>query len=216
MEIIEPSYTIMTQLHADEVYNQLECCGRTAYKSEDRITEVSAVIFLHNILRRGHESVLEHVNITVRFICDRGVTHELVRHRLVAYTQESTRYCDYSRKGMQFIKPVFWNKDSAEYAVWLSSMEQAEKTYNILMNDSYNCTPQEARSVLPNSLKTEIVCTANIREWRHILRLRTAPSAHPQMRQLMIPLLEDFKTWLPILFEDIPLPDNHKNIKSLE
>jgi thymidylate synthase (FAD) len=186
-----------------EILKLIELAGRTAYKSEEKITEGSAEKFIASIIKRGHESVIEHFNLTVKFITDRGVTHELVRHRLVAYTQESTRYCNYSKLGMQFIKPVFWNKDNAAYMVWKDHMEQCEKIYNVLMNDSYNSTPQEARSVLPNSLKTEIVCTANTREWRHILRLRTSEAAHPQIRALMIPLLKELQEHLPILFNDI-------------
>lgn len=203
MQIIDQYHTVETYLDKRDTYQTLELAGRTAYKSEDKITKDSAEKFLRSIRERGHESVLEHCSIMVRFITDRGVTHEIVRHRLVAYTQESTRYCNYYKKGIQFIQPVFWNKDDAAYQVWLMAMEQAEKYYNILMNDSYNCSPQEARSVLPNSLKTEIVCTANIREWRHILKLRTSKAAHPQMRALMIPLLEELKEELPVLFEDI-------------
>ena len=203
MEIIKPSYVIETPLDEEEVLLHIERCGRVAYKSEDKITKGSAEKFIRNILKRGHESVIEHFSFSVRFICDRGVTHELVRHRLAAYTQESTRYCNYSKKGIQFIRPVFWTKDDSAYQVWLLAMEQAEKYYNILMNDSYNCSPQQARSVLPNSLKTEIVATANIREWRHILKLRTSKAAHPQIREVMAPLLAELKRRLPVLFEDI-------------
>jgi len=201
MEIIKQSHSILTDLSTFNVAQFIENCGRTAYKSEDKITESSAIPFVRSIISRGHESVIEHFNITVRFITDRGVTHELVRHRLAAYTQESTRYCNYSKRGMQFIEPVFWNKNDPEYQIWLMAMESCEKYYNILLNN--NRTPQEARSVLPNSLKTEIVCTTNIREWRHILRLRTAKTAHPQMRSLMLPLLDELVGKLPVIFNDI-------------
>lgn len=209
MNIIEPYHLIETIFSREGVYRDLEKWGRTAYKSEDSITYESAQKFLRNIIRRGHESVLEHVSITVRFICDRGVTHEIVRHRLVAYTQESTRYCDYQKKGVTFIEPPFWQHGTMQYQRWYIAMENAERAYVQLMENG--ATPQEARSVLPNSLKTEIVATANIREWRHILRLRTASNAHPQMRQLMIPLLEDLRAILPVLFEDVPLPSDLKN-----
>ena len=202
MEIIKPYYVIETPIDEDTVYKRLEQFGRTAYKSEHLINEHTAAIFLSSIINRGHVSVLEHVSITVRFICDRGVTHELVRHRLVAYTQESTRYCNYQRKGVVFIKPCFWSCESPLYECWFTAMAAAEVTYNYLMSNG--ATPQEARSVLPNSLKTEIVTTANIREWRHILRLRCSKNAHPQMRELMVPLLRELKNALPVLFEDIP------------
>ena len=202
MEIIRPYYVIETPIDEDTVYKRLEQFGRTAYKSEHLINEHTAAIFLSSIINRGHESVLEHVSITVRFICDRGVTHELVRHRLVAYTQESTRYCNYAKKGVTFIKPPFWEAENPLYECWGTTMKYAESAYNYLIENG--ATPQEARSVLPNSLKTEIVATANIREWRHILRLRCSKNAHPQMRELMVPLLKELKYALPVLFEDIP------------
>ena len=204
MQIIEQGHKILTPLFHENIYGTIERAGRTAYKSEDKITYDSSTGFIRNIIKRGHESVLEHSNISVRFITDRGVTHEIVRHRLCAYTQESTRYCNYAGKDMQFIKPVFW----AELALsdefdsnWCLTMKYCEESYNKLIE--MGASPQEARSVLPNSLKTEIVCTANIREWRHILKLRTAKSAHPQMRALMIPLLSELREKLPVLFEDI-------------
>ena len=202
MNIIEQSHKIITPINHGEIYRNIEKAGRTAYKSEDKITNDSAEKFIINIRNRGHESVLEHFNIQVLFITDRGVTHEIVRHRLVAYTQESTRYCNYSKLGMTFIKPVYWAyKNCKGFARWERCMYECENTYNDLIEDNYS--PQEARSVLPNSLKTEIVCTANIREWRHILKLRTALTAHPQMRALMQPLLDELKIELPVLFGNI-------------
>ena len=202
MEIVQPSHEILSEIDKMSIYKAIELAGRTAYKSEDKITEKSSILFITNLITRGHESVLEHVNISVRFICDRGVTHEIVRHRLVSYTQESTRYCDYARKGMTVIRPPFWAAENHLYECWGTAMKSAERAYNYLMDNG--ATPQEARSVLPNSLKTEIVCTANIREWRHILTLRCSKAAHPQMRQLMIPLLKELKDKLPILFGSIP------------
>jgi len=201
MEIIRPYFSLETPISAAFIYKSLELYGRTAYKSEDKITEKSAITFLHSIISRGHESVLEHISLTVMFVCYRGVTHELVRHRLVSYTQESTRFCNYQKRGVVFIKPCFWEEDSPLYECWFTAMAAAEVSYNYLMSNG--ATPQEARSVLPNSLKTEIVTTANIREWRHILRLRTAKTAHPQMRELMARLLNEFKMRLPVLFNDI-------------
>lgn len=201
MEVISPQVIIETPINAKEIYTSLERYGRTAYKSEDKITQGSAEKFLHNIIKSGHESVLEHENITVRFICDRGVTHELVRHRIAAYTQESTRYVNYAKRGMQVIKPCFWEEGSNEYHFWMNAMSVAESMYNALIREG--ATPQEARSVLPNSLKTEIVATMNIREWRHVLRLRTSKAAHPQMREIMCELLSRLKQVLPVLLEDI-------------
>ena len=201
MKIVEQGYVILTPISQEAIYGIIERAGRTAYKSEDKITIDSSVPFIAKIIKLGHEAVLEHASFSVRFITDRGITHELVRHRLCAYTQESTRYCNYSEKDMLFIKPVFWAESGYQYSAWRDIMCRVEDTYNELID--MKCTPQEARTVLPNSLKTEIVCTANIREWRHIMRLRTAKSAHPQMRALMIPLLVELREKLPALFNDI-------------
>jgi len=201
MEIVTPSHEIIDSIDGKQILLKLERCGRTAYKSEDKITADSSSRFIRRMIKRGHESVIEHVSVSVRFVCDRGVTHEIVRHRLVAYTQESTRYCDYNKKGVTFIKPLFWDEGSAGYDYWLAAMISAEYNYNHLIN--LGSSPQQARSVLPNSLKTEIVVTTNLREWRHILRLRTSSASHPQMREIMIPLLEEFKSLIPVIFEDI-------------
>jgi thymidylate synthase (FAD) len=202
MKIIDQYHEIMTPLDSGYIYKFIELIGRTAYKSEDKITSDSAEKFIKSLIKSGHESVLEHFNITVRFVTDRGVTHELVRHRLCAFTQESTRYVNYQNKGIVFIKPVFWSDPiSNSFEIWSDNMKSCECAYITLMYNS--AKPQEARSVLPNSLKTEIVCTANLREWRHIFKLRTAKTAHPQMRALMIPLLSELKQKLPVFFEDI-------------
>ena len=205
MILIKPSATI-EGFYMDDPHS-MERIGRVCYKSEDRITDDSAEKFIKARLGK-HESVIEHSALTVRFICDRGITHELVRHRLCAFSQESTRYCNY-KGGVAFILPC-WMKDHEEYGEhnypfeyhrWFQSMERAEHDYITLLNAGW--TPQQARSVLPNSTKTEIVVTANFREWRHILKLRCAKSAHPQMRELMIPLLAEVKTIIPFIFDDL-------------
>ena len=196
MEVIEPQVIIETSGDAKRLLINLERYGRTAYKSEDKITTDSAEQFLRGIIKSGHESVLEHESITVRFICDRGITHELVRHRIAAYTQESTRYCNYRKKGVVFIRPP-WGFDKLD----LDYLEVVERQYNRKIDGGQ--TPQQARAYLPNCLKTEIVATMNIREWRHVLRLRTAKSAHPQMQQVMIMLLTKLRIILPTLFDDI-------------
>lgn len=183
----------------------IEEYGRTCYKSEDHITEESADGFVRRILRKGHESVIEHEKLTARIICDRGVSHELVRHRLASYSQESTRYCNYSKgkfwKELTFIRPCFWPNDSLQYNLWRSAMSTAEGVYMYLLENG--AKPEEARSVLPNSLKTEVVMTANLREWRHFFRLRCAPAAHPQMREISNQLLAQAYAALPVIFEDI-------------
>jgi len=197
---------------------RIEEAGRTCYKSEDKITEASAVPFVRRILKSGHESVIEHESLSVRFICDRGVTHEIVRHRLAAFSQESTRYCDYGGKYIHpqvtFIIPPWIKIIPGEYYTeqdvpidghsgyyWAWAMLNAERMYATLRQHEWS--PQQARSVLPNALKTEIVMTANIREWRHVLKLRTSKAAHPQMQELMQPLLTELKSALPVFFEDI-------------
>lgn len=205
MKVIKAGFTIEDDINPEKILKNVEKAGRTCYKSEDRITEDSAKVFIKRIIESGHESVIEHEKITVRFICDRGVTHELVRHRLASYSQESTRYCNYSKdkydNQITFIKPVFWDEGSANYKAWENACIEAEKAYIILMENG--ATPQEARSVLPNSLKTEIVATANLREWRTILKQRTSNKAHPQIQEVMRPLLDKLKQLLPPVFEDI-------------
>ncbi len=206
MRIISPTFEILDCADEETMLKRLELFGRVCYKSEDRITKDSAAKFIGMILKSGHESVIEHEKITVRLVCDRGVTHELVRHRIASYSQESTRYCNYSQdkfgNEITFIEPCFWQKNSANYQVWQQAMEFAEKTYNKLIEDG--ATPQEARSVLPNSLKTEIVVTMNLREWRHFFRLRAAKRAHPQMREIALMLLRELQRRLPIIFGDLP------------
>jgi thymidylate synthase (FAD) len=205
MRILSPSYEILDMPDGQAILRRIERAGRTCYKSEDLITLDSAKPFAKRLLDSGHDSVIEHVNITVRFVCDRGVSHELVRHRLASYSQESTRYANYSRdkfgNEITVVKPIFWSEKSNEYMEWLKAMEHAEKTYMNLIR--MGASPEQARSVLPTSLKTEIVMTCNIREWRHVLELRCSPSAHPQMREIMLPLLRKFYENLPILFDDL-------------
>ena len=205
MKIIRPSVEFITPIDGGVILKRLEQCGRVCYKSEDKIVEGSAEKFVGNIIKRGHEAVLEHCSVTVKFTCDRGVTHEIVRHRVASYCQESTRYCNYSKDGfgneITVIEPSYLDVDSPSYASWRNSCEYAEKAYFDMLSDG--CSPQEARAVLPNSLKTEIVMTANMREWRTVLRLRCSIAAHPQMREVMLRLLEQFHTQVPVLFDDL-------------
>lgn len=208
MKIIEPYAIFITPINEDSgvtVMKRIEEIGRVCYKSEGKITEDSYKKFIANLIKRGHESVLEHCSVTFKFVCDRGVSHEIVRHRLASYSQESTRYCNYS--GDQFdneitvIKPVFFEMGSANYNAWYDGCRSAEDAYFSLLNNG--ASPQEARSVLPNSLKTEVVMTANIREWRHFFRLRCSRAAHPQMREVARMALHQFYTYMPELFEDV-------------
>ena len=198
MKIINASYHIETPIDGAEILKRIEKAGRTCYKSEDRITAESAENFVRRLIECGHESVLEHESITVRLVCDRGISHEIVRHRLASYSQESQRYVRYNGD-IEFINPRMPNVKA--YEAWQELCERAEETYKELL--SYGVQPQQARAVLRNSTKTEIVMTANLREWRHFLKLRTASAAHPQMRELTVPLLKELQAWIPVVFDDI-------------
>ena len=182
MQIINAGYEFITPIDGETILKRIEQCGRVCYKSEDLITEDSAKRFCKSIISRGHEAVLEHCSFTIKFIVDRGVSHEIVRHRIASYCQESTRYCNYSKdkfgNEITVIKPYFWEEGSAEFEEWKTAMGCTEYSYFRLLEKG--ATPQEARSVLPNSLKTEVVMTANIREWRSFFKLRTPLAAHPQ------------------------------------
>ena len=199
MKIIEPSAVLMRDFDGAEVMKFIEKCGRTCYQSEKNITADSAEKFVRNLIKRGHESVLEHFSATFNIICDRGVMAELTRHRLAAFSVESTRYNAY--KELTFIKPCFAKENSSYYAVWSEQIEYVERSYREMLSDG--ATPEQARAILPNSLKTEIVMTDNLRNWRHILKLRTDKAAHPQMRQVANMILEVLKAKLPVIFEDI-------------
>ena len=208
MRIINPSAEILGPVDGISILRHIEQCGRVCYKSEGSIKESSAERFVAGVIGRGHEAVLEHFNITAKFVVDRGVSHEIVRHRLAAYCQESTRYCNYAGdkfgKEITVIRPMFWPEDSVQYRAWKGLCETAETTYFALIESG--ASPQEARSVLPNSLKTEVVMTANLREWRHFFRLRAVGvtgSPHPQMREVAIPLLKQMKEHIPVLFDDL-------------
>lgn len=217
MILIKPSYVI-ENLDLSKL-SLVEKFGRVCYKSEEKMTQDSLIKFLKRIIESGHESVIEHFTFSVRFIIDRGVSHELVRHRLAAFSQESTRYCSYNKSkfGNQitYIIPL-WLTDiePGEYntvelrnyseatATWLLQMLSIESRYMELTN-RFNWTAQQARCILPNSLKTEILVTTNLREWRHIFKMRTPHDAHPQMREVMVPLFQELKSKVPVVFDDI-------------
>lgn len=205
MKIIEPSVELVEEFDAAAVMRKLERAGRVCYKSESNIKDDSAEKFIRGIIKRGHESVIEHATVSFKIICDRGVTHELVRHRIASYSQESSRYCDYSAGKfggeLTFIKPCFWQEDDPNYQLWKDTMAQLEKNYLALR--AGGARPEEARSILPNSLKTEIFVTMNLREWRHFLKLRTAKAAHPQMREVALKIYQILAEKLPAVFDDI-------------
>ena len=205
MKIIPPSHKILALPDKAAVLKMLERIGRTCYKSEDKMTPDSARDFVKRLVRSGHHSVIEHLGFSVHFVCDRGISHELVRHRLASFSQESTRYANYSKekfgKEITVIRPYFWEHASDLYSVWRQAMEQAEQKYLQLIE--LGARPEEARAVLPNSLKTELIMTCNLREWRHIFDLRCSRAAHPQMRELLFPLLGEVHEKIPVLFDDL-------------
>jgi thymidylate synthase (FAD) len=205
VNIIKPSVEFITPVNGAVILSRIEECGRVCYKSEDKIKEGSAETFCRGLIKRGHEAVLEHCGFTVKFICDRGVSHEIVRHRIASYCQESTRYCNYSKGQFNgeitVIEPCYLDPRTEAWASWYAACATAETCYFNMLN--FGCTPQEARAVLPNSLKTEVVMTANIREWRHFLKLRCSAAAHPQIREVATQLLKMCKEQIPVLFDDI-------------
>ena len=212
VKILDAGFEILTPLSeangADsglEILRQIERAGRVCYKSEAKITDESCKTFVKNLIERGHEAMIEHVSLSVKFICDRGVSHEIVRHRIASYAQESTRYCNYSAdkfgNEIAVIRPCFFTDDDSRYEIWREAMLAAEKSYFALL--AAGATPQEARAVLPNSLKTELIVTMNLREWRHFFKLRTDAAAHPQMREIACALLDKLKSLIPVVFDDI-------------
>ena len=235
MKIIKPYVEQMTpEIDGLKFLKTIEIAGRVCYKSEDKIDDISAIAFVRKLINNGHEAMIEHApSISMKFICDRGVSHEIVRHRLFSFAQESTRYCNYGGgNDVVFILPCWFSEESKEYIlnkeykwndrydmviedvinnvdapynraefIWLESMLSCEINYNHLI--ILKCPPQQARSVLPNSLKTEIIVTGNVREWRHFFKLRTAKTAHPQMIEVANMALHLLKVQIPVVFDDI-------------
>jgi thymidylate synthase (FAD) len=192
MRLVKPDTQIL--YYTEDAKQIIELAGRTCYKSEDRITGDSAEAFVDRITKSGHHSVIEHASATVKFIVDRGVSHELVRHRLCSFSQESTRYCKYDE--VTFVIPPWLKLGEGVYtqvhcSTWVNHLIECEHVYSKLLKSGWS--PQQARSILPNALKTEVVMTANLREWRHVFDLRCSKAAHPQMQEVMIPLRDKFK-----------------------
>ena len=184
MLIVEPSATL--EWITPNAAQHIERAGRVCYKSESRITPTSSATFIANLCKRGHLSVLEHAVASIRFICDRGVSHEAVRHRVASFSQESTRYCSYAKEAfgaqLTFIEPPFRHEDSK--AEWVELCKNIEQTYMSMLARAE--MPEIARAVLPCCLKTEFVMTCNFREWLHVFDLRTSPRAHPQIVEVML------------------------------
>lgn len=212
MIVVKPSIEILTDTSYETMLRKIERIGRVCYKSEDKIADGSAENFIRGIIKRGHESVIEHENISVRVTCDRGVTHEIVRHRIASYSQESTRYCNYTSDKFSnqiscidiatgFSYDMNDPADRKKWEIWQSAMEAAEKHYFEMIDAG--AKPEEARSVLPNSLKTEIVMTMDLREWRHFIRLRGSRAAHPQIAEITAQIRDEFVKRYPVFFEDL-------------
>lgn len=208
MQAIKPYTQIYKDFDGQKVLQKIEAAARTCYKSEGKIQEGSATKLVAGLIKSGHEAMLEHASVTVKFVVDRGISHELVRHRLASFAQESTRYCNYSKDDfgseITFIIPDYLEYKSEGWNIWKESMKQAEDAYFKMLD--FGLSPQQARAVLPNSLKTEVVMTANLREWRHFFKLRalgTTGKPHPQMLEVAVPLLEDMKNLIPVVFDDL-------------
>ncbi|MDY0301488.1 MAG: FAD-dependent thymidylate synthase [Trichlorobacter sp.] len=201
IKIIKPEVFLLNTPSQHIALTVFEAAARTCYQSFSKAKEGSAERLLLHCIESGHHSTLEHISLTVRFITSRGVTHELVRHRLCAFSQESTRYVKYDTAA-EFIEP-YWYQTATDHAkqLWISAMTSAISYYTLQLKNGLS--PQAARGVLPNDLKTDIVVTANLREWRHIISLRLEKDAHPDMRAVMQPLAQYLVERLPLFFSDL-------------
>lgn len=207
VRIVDPSVEVITPLDGDYILKHIELCARNCYKSEGNISEdtSSAVKMINKLIAMGHTAMIEHYNITVKLTCDLGVYKDLTRHRHVSYAIESTRYCNYAKgkfgSELTFIKPCNLTENTPEYQLWLETMQDIEKNYNAMA--ALGCKPDQLRMLLPHSIKADVIMTTNLREWRHIFNLRCAPAAHPSVQQVMKMLLKEFKTQIPVVFDDI-------------
>lgn len=217
VKIITPSVELLTPLDGEAILKHLELCARNCYKSEDKITSDSAHKMVRKLLEMGHEAMIEHFNLTAKITCDLGVYKDITRHRHVSYAIESTRYCNYSKgkfgNELSMMKPCHIQEGTAEYKLWLQTMEMIEKNYNAMA--ALGCKPDQLRMLLPHSIKADVVMTANLREWRHIFKLRCAPAAHPSVQQVMKMLLKTLKAEIPVIFDDIAYDDENETPASV-
>ena len=202
MKILKQSFWMLTPINEDEIIKQIERIARVCYKSEDKINKNSGKKLVANLVKNDHSAMLEHVYLSAQFVTNRAIANELVRHRQASYAQESTRYCNYSKgkfnSEISVIRPPFIERGTKIAEIWENSCKESENNYFKLL--SQGLTAQEARGVLPLDLKTEIVITANIREWRHIFKVRCSPAAHPQMREMLEPVKRLFEKEMPTIF----------------
>lgn len=219
MRILKPQHVIIgkDQIEGHKILKHIEKIARTCYKSEDLINDESAEKMIKKLIKMNHLAMIEHASVSVLFTCDRGVTHEIVRHRVASYAQESTRYVNYSKDkfgneigyidiagGIALdtkMKDIPVETIDAIISEWNQACIDAEKHYMKMLE--LGATPQIARSVLNNSTKSDINVTMNLREWRHFFELRCDTPAHPQMRELVIPLLKEMSEVIPIVFDDL-------------
>ena len=202
MQIVKASFSIEDEIDGEAMLKRIERAGRTCYKSEMKITDSTAHAFVARVIASGHESVIEHEKVTVRIVCDRGVSHELVRHRIASYSQESTRYVNYGKRGgVAYVLPVWVTPDTAECRLWQAGCAANEREYLDALSRGWKA--QEARGFLNHFVKTELVSTLNFRSWRNFFRLRSVFAAHPSMREIVVPMLAAFKQLIPVVFDDI-------------
>lgn len=217
MKLISP-YIKVEKIDGTKIMKRLERACRTCYRSEEKINEESYKALLNNCITRGHESILEHEKVTVVMCCDIGVYKDLTRHRIASFSIESTRYCNYGKdkfnNEIKFIKPCNIEEESELYVRWEEVCKEIEKTY--LEMSKLGATPDQLRMILPHSTAAEVTMTANIREWKHILLLRTSKHTHPAIRQLLIPLLLYFKENMPEIFNDVPYDEEFDKNKYAE
>lgn len=195
MRIVKPSVSIESNISYNEALRIVENATRVCYKSEDKIKEGSAEKLIKGVIKAKHFGCIEHVSLTVKFICDRACSHQLVRHRLMSFNQKSQRYC--KEDNLEVIKP----EGLKNTAIWLESCRQAENAYAELIRRGEK--PEVARGVLPNSTATEIYATANLREWRHFFELRCDRTAQKDIRMLALELLCQMFEKYPVFFEDL-------------
>ena len=202
MKIVQQSHEWITPLNRDVTLKRIEQIARTCYQSEGAIKPGSDAKMVAMLCKNHHYAMIEHISLSIKFITDRGVANEIVRHRIGSYAQESTRYCNYNKdKFDNQITVIDHGYTGDLHACWLEAVDDAETSYQIMI--AKGATPEQARDVLPLCLKTETVCTWNLREWHEVLRLRTAKDAHPAIRALMIPVLHELQEVYPEIFNDI-------------
>lgn len=217
VKIIAPSVEVITPLDGEAILKHLELCARNCYKSEDKITADSARKMIKKLIEMGHEAMIEHFNLTVKFICDLGAYKDLTRHRHASFAIESTRYCNYFKgkfgSELSIIKPCNILENTPEYKLWYNTMQTIENNYNAMAE--LGCKPDQLRMLLPHSIKADVILTANLREWRHIFKLRCAPAAHPSVQQIMRMLFRELKSKIPVIFDDLIDYDEQEQAEKL-